>query len=121
MEQLFKKLLELNELVKAVKADSKPTGFTVPKLPAITPPAQPSMKPSASAAKEGKIPGMAPAGKKDPRKIAEQIKNGQLSNKSQKLMLKAHDNGQWYLEKESHTITEINPQLKADKLEDNKR
>lgn len=98
MEELYKKLLELNSLLKAVKpTNPQPVGFHLPKIPAIRAPASPSMS-APGAAKDGKIPGMAPAGKKDPKKIAEQIKSGEMSTKTQKVMLKAHENGQWYLD-----------------------
>ena len=89
MEELIKKLTQLTELIKAVKAikPANPAGAKLPTLPPIRPPAPPSMTPSGSAS--AKIPGMAPGGKKDPKKIAEQIKNGSMSTKTQKVMLKA--------------------------------
>jgi hypothetical protein len=101
MEELYKKLLELNALMKAVMpTNPKPVGFSVPKLQGIKPPSIPSMK-GPPTSKDGKIPGMAPAAKKDPRKIAEQIKEGSMSTKTQKVMLKFDKNGQWELTEKS--------------------
>ena len=78
MEKFFKKLEELSTLLKAFNASiktPKPTvGMpTTPKVPGAT-----------------KIPGMAPNSKKDPKKIAEQLKNAELKPK-----IKIARNGQW--------------------------
>jgi hypothetical protein len=123
MEELYKKLLELNALVKAIMpTNPKPVGFSVPKLQGLRPPAPSPMK-VPGVAKDGKIPGLAPDGKKDPKKIAQQIKEGSMSTKTQKVMLKFDKNGQWSLDdKVSHrTVDEVNPTLRADKFKDNKR
>lgn len=82
MESLGPKLLQLIELVKAIKANSGPT---IPSIPSIKPPTPPSMKPRAQ---NTKIPGIAPTSNKDPKKIAEQIRDGAMSTKTQKIMLK---------------------------------
>lgn len=43
--------------------------------------------------------GAGPDSKKDPKKVAQQIKDGSMSTKTQKVMLKADSvTGQWYLE-----------------------
>ena len=97
MEELSKKLQQLTELLKALKPHQSVLP-AVPTIPAIKPPPPPSLKPSVKAGSSDKIPGMAPTGKKDPKKIAEQIKSGEMSTKTQKVMLKAHQNGQWYLD-----------------------
>ena len=72
-----------------------------------------------------KMPGMAPDAKKDPRKIAQQIKDGSMSNKTQKVMLKFDNNGQWTIqnagEVKSRKVEGINPPLRADKFKDNNR
>lgn len=98
MEELIKKLTQLNDLLKAIKQPSTMKGPTLPAIPAPKQPAPPSMTPKASAApKIG--PTAAPNSKKDPKKVAEQIKNGSMSTKTQKVMLKADSvTGQWYLE-----------------------
>lgn len=89
MEELFAKIEQLRDLVKAIKV-AQPV-FKAPVLPKINPPAQPSMTaPSASK----KIPGMNPDAKKDPKKIAEQIKSGAIRKPA---MIKADHNGQWRL------------------------
>jgi hypothetical protein len=122
MEELRKKLEMLVKAVKAAK--QKPAGYSLPAIPSIKPPPPPSMK---SGGKETKLPAPAPNSKKDPRKIAQQIKDGVMTNKTQRALLKFDQNGQWTLqdpgqEKVRHVKVEgINPQFKADKFEDNKR
>jgi hypothetical protein len=100
MEELIKKLEQLKELIKAVKLQTpaQQNGPKLPQLPTPKQPPTPSMTPSA--AKAPKIgTGAGPDSKKDPKKMAEQIKNGSMSTKTQKIMLKVADNGQWSLEK----------------------
>ncbi len=95
MEELIKKLTQLLELTKAIKVD-KPIAPTLPSLPGLKQPSPPSMIPKASTAK---MPGVNPNSKKDPKKVAQQIKDGSMSTKTQKIMLKADSvTGQWYLE-----------------------
>jgi hypothetical protein len=93
MDELVKKLTQLTDLLKAIKPAST-SGTKMPTIPPIRPPAPPSLAPKSAPAK---IPGMAPSGKKDPKKIAQQIKDGSMSTKSQKVMLKFDANGQWKL------------------------
>jgi hypothetical protein len=87
MEELLKRLSKLNDLIKALKP-LKPNGPTLPTIPNIKPPPSPTMSPS-----NAKVPkisnGAGPDSKKDPKKVAEQIKNGSMSTKTQKVMLKA--------------------------------
>jgi len=93
MDRLVEKL---TQLLKALKApNSGEQKLALPTIPSISKPPPPSMKPNIST----KMPGVAPSGKKDPRRIAAQIKNGEMSTKTQKILFKA--NGQWELEKES--------------------
>jgi hypothetical protein len=94
MEELVQKLKQLNELMKAVK-QNKPAAPALPSIPAPKQPSPPPMTPPATTAPKISA-GQGPNSKKDPKKIAEQIKNGSMSTKTQKIMLKA--NGQWYLE-----------------------
>lgn len=97
MEELSKKLEKLIDLIKAIKLN-KPTGPVLPSIPSPKQPAPPSMTPSAAAAPKIGT-GQGPNSKKDPKKMAEQIKNGSMSTKTQKVMLKADSKtGQWYLE-----------------------
>lgn len=101
MQSLVKKISELLSLLKAVTP--KQVGApAIPQLPAIKPPASPSMKASVKATK---LPGVSPDSKKDPRKVAQQIKDGSMSTKTQKIMFKSEEclkvdkNGQWTIEK----------------------
>lgn len=97
MEELIKKLEKLNDLLKALK---KPAikAPALPTIPEHRPPPAPSMTPPKGA--EPKISsGAGPNSKKDPRKVAQQIKDGSMTTKTQKIMLKADSvTGQWYLE-----------------------
>lgn len=97
MDELSKKLEQLIDLIKAVKLN-KPVSPALPSIPAPKQPAPPSiMPPKAAVPKIGA--GEGPNSKKDPKKVAEQIKNGSMSTKTQKVMLKADSvTGQWYLE-----------------------
>lgn len=103
MDELFKKLTQLNDLLKAIKKPTAPTMLAAsavkpPTIPAIRPPAPPSMTPAKSAAPKIGT-GAGPNSKKDPKKVAQQIKDGSMSTKTQKVMLKADSKtGQWYLE-----------------------
>lgn len=99
MEELLKKLTQLNDLLKAMKKPeaNKPM-HQLPTLPAIKPPPPPSMTPAKAAAPKIGT-GTGPSAKKDPKKVAQQIKDGSMSTKTQKVMLKADSKtGQWYLE-----------------------
>lgn len=93
MEELAKKLNQLVALIKAVKVVAGPS---IPQIPAIKQPAPPSLNPPKTIT--AKIPGISPDSKKDPKKVAQQIKDGSMSTKTQKIMLKFDENGQWKLE-----------------------
>lgn len=106
MDELVKKLEQLNDLIKAVKKLNPPTGPTLPKLPTASPPPPPPMK--AAVGKAPKIgSGAGPDSKKDPKKVAEQIKNGSMSTKTQKTLLKVAKNGQWSMAEEQTTPASI--------------
>jgi len=92
MEELIKKFQDLVDLIKAANT-SAPAGPTHPPLPKI----QAIRHPSAAPVKPTKAPGMNPNSKKDPKKIAEQLKNGE-AQKMKMPLLKTHANGQWTLE-----------------------
>lgn len=95
MKDLFKSVETIKNLIKAIRTVA-PVGHTIPTLPSIKPPAPPSLTPKANLTK---MPGVNPQSNKDPKKIAEQIKNGSMSTKTKKVMLKADSvTGQWYLE-----------------------
>ena len=97
MDDLVKKLEQLRDLVKAIR-QAKPVGASIPQIPALKQPTPPPMTPSAAQAPKISA-GAGPNSKKDPKKIAEQIKNGSMSTKTQKVMLKADSiTGQWCLE-----------------------
>lgn len=87
MDELFKKLDALESLLKNFNASIKMPKMSVPKPPSL---------PKAGAAP--KMPGMGPASKKDPAKVAEQLKNKQLKPSIKPQMLKVDKNGQWKLE-----------------------
>ena len=115
MEELLKKISQLLELSKAIKAIKPTNRPTIPQLPGLRPPSTPSMTPSAPSA--NKMPGINPNSKKDPRKIAEQIKDGSMSTKTQKNMLKVEENGQWNLvEKADKPISSKDPVLNYSKF-----
>jgi hypothetical protein len=104
MEELVKKLKQLIETLRLEKGLSDAGSafpkakLKVPSIPAIKPPAPPSMTPTKSAAPKIGT-GTGPSAKKDPKKVAQQIKDGSMSTKTQKVMLKADSKtGQWYLE-----------------------
>lgn len=95
MQDLMKSLLNIRDLIKAIKAVA-PAVNSIPKLPEIKAPSKPSLTPKTNAVK---MPGLNPQSNKDPKKIAEQIKNGSMSTKTQKVMLKTDSvTGQWRLE-----------------------
>lgn len=81
MDELVKKLSNIRDLIKAIKASTSP----IQSIPAIKPPSPPSMTPKANTTK---MPGVNPNSKKDPRKVAQQIKDGSMSTKTQKIMFK---------------------------------
>lgn len=98
MEELAKKLEQLRELIKAIKLQAKPAAPALPTIPAPKQPSPPPMTPSTAAAPKIGT-GTGPNSKKDPKKVAQQIKDGSMSTKTQKVMLKADSQtGQWYLE-----------------------
>lgn len=101
MEELTKKLIQLKDLLKTIKKLNppvKPVFPPVPSIPAIKPPPSPSMTPTKSAAPKIGT-GEGPNSKKDPKKVAQQIKDGSMSTKTQKVMLKTNNmTGQWYLD-----------------------
>ena len=100
MEELVKKIQQLNDLLKAVKAFKQPVVAKhpeLPKIPAIKPIPTPSIKTKAPMAP--KIPGANPGSKKDPGKVAEQLQSGKVK-KTMMPMLKFDKNGQWHLSKE---------------------
>lgn len=103
MDDLHKRLENLRDLLKAINGGlkTKLNPQVAPKLPEIPShrvPPQPSMAPKATAAPKISS-GEGPNSKKDPRKVAQQIKDGSMSTKAVKTMLKADSvTGQWYLE-----------------------
>ncbi len=89
MEALIKKIEALKDLVKAVKAMASP----VPSMPTI----KPISISAPSVPAKSKMPGVNPNAKKDPKKVAEQLKNADVQ-KLKAPVLKADSNGQWKLD-----------------------
>lgn len=81
MESLVKKLADLVKAIKQIKPQHQ-----IQSLPALKPPPKPSM--TASGKQDMKMHGVSPNSKKDPKKVAQQIKDGSMSTKTQKVMLK---------------------------------
>jgi hypothetical protein len=92
MEQLIKSLVALIKALKTNKPIQNTSSFSIPPLKPIRPP---SVAVSAKAPPKPIAP--APNSKKDPKKIAQQIKDGSMSTKTQKL-IKVDKNGQWSLD-----------------------
>ena len=88
MDDLVKKITQLKDLLKALKKPEMVKGPTLPTIPAIRPPSPPSMAPSKGAAPKIGT-GSGPNSKKDPKKVAQQIKDGSMSTKTQKVILKS--------------------------------
>lgn len=85
MESLFKKLNELEDLLKQTSATLK-----LPKLPSMP---KPTGMPTISKPPSLKTPGVSPVSKKDPVKIAQQLKNPKETKP--KTSLKISKLGQW--------------------------
>lgn len=93
MDKLFKTLNEIKELVKQFTPSVKPsTAPTLPSIKTIQPPSLTVKKPKAP-----EIPGVPPISGKDPKKMAEQLKNP-TERKAKIEMLKFDNNGQWSLD-----------------------
>lgn len=97
MQDLIAKIEELRKTLAAMKPKSAGNSL-VPalKLPTVKPLSMPSI--SATSAPKPKLPGVSPASNKDPKKMAEQLKNPR-PKKPKIEMLKVDKNGQWSLEK----------------------
>jgi hypothetical protein len=93
MGGFYKKLIELNDLLKAFVPSVAPPAL--PALPSIEQPKPPKLR---TPSKQSKLPGVAPKTKKDPKKAAEQIRNP-TQRKQTLEVLKFDKNGQWSLEK----------------------
>ena len=89
MEELYSKIQQLNELLKAIKQ---------PKSVLPQPPPLPQIgSQSTVAVKPAKLPGIAPGSTKDPVKVAQQLKAAKMQ-KLMKPMIKFESNGQWELD-----------------------
>lgn len=88
MESLIKKLTDLVKAIQQIKPQHK-----IQSLPALKAPPQPSMR--TSGRQEMKMHGISPNSKKDPKKVAQQIRDGSMSTKTQKIMLKTD---QWSMD-----------------------
>lgn len=84
--ELFQKIMALRDLVKAINLKLKS-----PKNDIAMPEIKPVSMPNVSTSKApSKIPGIAPASKKDPNKVAQQLKVGK-KNKKPKLSMNPSD------------------------------
>lgn len=94
MQDLIQKIEELKKALAAMKPKENPL------VPALNlPPVKPlSISSSSGGAVKAKLPGVAPASGKDPKKMAEQLKNPR-PKKPKIEMLKFDKNGQWKLDK----------------------
>lgn len=98
MQDLINKIQELRDLMKALAM--KPKSAQQGLVPAIKAPSvKPLAMPSMSSGKPAELPGISTPSTKDPKKVAEQLKNPK-SKKPKIEMLKFDKNGQWSLEKE---------------------
>jgi hypothetical protein len=94
MEKLQKTLIDMRELLKSFTPSIKPKiAQTPPSIKTIQPPPLAPKVPAVP-----KLPGVAPVSSKDPKKMAEQLKNP-TERKAKIEMLKVASNGQWTLEK----------------------
>ena len=111
MESFQKKLQELRDLLKAT-AKSKPQSMhpDLPKIPEIKPVQASSMS---GGAKPTKMPGINPGSKKDPVKVAQQLKQGK-PQKHAMPKLEFSKSGQWSLneEVEKASFRNIKPEPK---------
>jgi hypothetical protein len=95
MSDFDKKLQELSDLLKVFVPSVAPA--EMPVLPTIKPPKLSGSRASPTP-KTPKLPGIAPRSKKDPKKMAEQLKNP-TERKQTLEFLKFDHNGQWSLQK----------------------
>jgi len=96
METLRDKLEELLKGLAAMKPKSAGNDTLVAALK--TPSVKPLSIDTPAAPKAAKMPGVSPGSNKDPRKMAEQLKNPKPM-KPKIEVLKVEKNGQWQLEK----------------------
>jgi hypothetical protein len=94
MQDLIEKIEQLRKALGAMKP-KKDTLVPALSLPAVKPL---SISASGGSAKPAKLPGVAPASGKDPKKMAEQLKNPRPT-KPKVEILKTDKNGQWSLHK----------------------
>jgi len=94
----------MQDLINKIEELKKALGVVKPKennlVPALSLPAVKPLSISASSGSttKSKLPGVAPASGKDPKKMAEQLKNPRPT-KPKVEMLKFDKNGQWSLDK----------------------
>jgi hypothetical protein len=94
MEDLIKKVETLRDLIKGLL--SKPNANSL--VPALKAPTlKPISMPSMAGGAPTKLPGVTPPTNKDPKKMAEQLKNPR-PKKVKMEILKFEKNGQWSLD-----------------------
>ncbi len=94
MQDLIDKIQELKKSLAAMKPKEN-TLVPALKLPTVKPL---SISSSSGSAVKAKLPGVAPVSGKDPKKMAEQLKNPR-PKKAKVEVLKTDKNGQWSLHK----------------------
>jgi hypothetical protein len=127
MQTLMDKLEELEKALSAFKPKSAQPGL-VPSLKMPT--VKPLSMPSVSAGSSTVLPGVAPPSNKDPKKMAEQLKNPRPTKPPKIEVLKVEKNGQWSLEHvekaihkpdigsaDEHTISDLSPHVKPAKFQ----
>ena len=115
MDPLFKKLKELSDLIKKLTPSVKPVDpAPLPELPKIKQMGVTSMAPPAMP-KTPKMPGMNPKTKKDPKKVAQQIKQGHVKTQALE-MLMFNEAGQWDIAKNEDTTVKLSPEAQNSSL-----
>jgi hypothetical protein len=115
MDDFYKKVDDLLKSLLSVKTGASKDLM----VPAIKPPSFKTPKPSIKQPGIPKIPsGLPPPSKKDPAKVAQQLKNPQPGKASVEV-LKVEDNGQWSLSKTDvpPTPTKVEGKVSAPRLE----
>jgi len=94
MQDLIDKIEQLKKALTSFSPKSQQDSM----VPALKPPTvKPLSMPAVKAGKPLELPGVAPASGKDPKKVAQQLKNPR-PKKVKIQMMKTDKNGQWSLE-----------------------
>ena len=107
MQDLYDKIEQLRKSLAAMKPkkDTLVPALSLPPVKSL------SISSAPSGASKTKLPGAAPASGKDPKKMAEQLKNPR-PKKPKIEMLKTDKNGQWSLDKGEEDKTHVSTSIK---------